>query len=72
MTSEPDYVRAVLSAYRTCLELGAIAAEVGLPPGVLNIITGLGPAAGAPLAEHPGVDKVRTVGGAQSLYEGGL
>lgn len=33
--------------------------EVGLPPGVLNIVTGLGPDAGAPLAAHPHVDKVR-------------
>ncbi|KAG6542964.1 hypothetical protein Mapa_015656 [Marchantia paleacea] len=44
----------------TCLELGAIAKEVGLPPGVLNIITGLGTAAGAPLSSHQGVDKVST------------
>jgi len=33
--------------------------EVALPPGVLNIITGLGPEAGAPLSSHPHVDKVR-------------
>jgi hypothetical protein len=40
------------------LELGEICKEVGLPPGVLNILTGLGPEAGAPLASHPDVDKV--------------
>lgn len=33
--------------------------EVGLPPGILNILTGLGTEAGAPLASHPHVDKVR-------------
>lgn len=33
--------------------------EVGLPPGVLNILTGLGHEAGAPLASHPHVDKVQ-------------
>ncbi len=33
----------------TCLELAAIAQEVGLPGGVLNVITGLGAEAGAPL-----------------------
>lgn len=33
----------------TTLELGAIAQEVGLPAGVLNIITGTGADAGAPL-----------------------
>lgn len=35
--------------------------EVGLPPGVLNVLTGLGPEAGAPLASHPHVDKVNIV-----------
>lgn len=32
--------------------------EVGLPAGVLNILTGLGTEAGAPLVSHPDVDKV--------------
>ena len=42
----------------TALRLGQLAIEAGLPPGVLNIITGYGPEAGAPLASHKGVDKV--------------
>lgn len=42
----------------TCLELADICREVGLPPGVLNILTGLGTEAGAPLAAHPNVDKI--------------
>lgn len=46
----------------TALELGAIANEAGLPPGVLNIVTGLGPEAGQPLVEHPGVDKLAFTG----------
>lgn len=46
----------------TCLELGEVCREVGLPPGVLNILTGLGPEAGAPLAAHPDVDKVAFTG----------
>jgi betaine-aldehyde dehydrogenase len=45
--------------FRTCLELGEICREVGLPAGVLNIVTGLGHEAGASLASHPDVDKVR-------------
>lgn len=43
---------------RTCLELADICKEVGLPSGVLNIVTRLGPDAGAPLSAHPDVDKV--------------
>nr|AEK98521.1 betaine aldehyde dehydrogenase [Sesuvium portulacastrum] len=46
----------------TCLELADICKEVGLPAGVLNILTGLGPEAGAPLASHPDVDKVAFTG----------
>ncbi|XP_058112116.1 aminoaldehyde dehydrogenase 2, peroxisomal isoform X3 [Magnolia sinica] len=46
----------------TCLELGEVCREVGLPPGVLNIVTGLGPEAGAPLASHPHVDKIAFTG----------
>ena len=44
----------------TALRLGQLALEVGMPPGVLNIVTGLGPDAGAPLVSHKGVDKVWT------------
>ena len=44
------------------LELGSIADAVGLPPGVLNIVTGTGLAVGAPMTEHPGVSKVSFTG----------
>ncbi|CAB3743684.1 aldehyde dehydrogenase family protein [Paraburkholderia rhynchosiae] len=46
----------------TALELGSIAAAADLPPGVLNIVTGLGKDAGAPLSEHPGIDKLAFTG----------
>nr|AIL24123.1 betaine aldehyde dehydrogenase 1 [Tamarix hispida] len=46
----------------TCLELAQICIEVGLPPGILNILTGLGAEAGAPIAAHPDVDKVSFTG----------
>ncbi|WJX32995.1 Aminoaldehyde dehydrogenase 1, peroxisomal [Trifolium repens] len=46
----------------TCLELGEICREVGLPAGVLNIVTGLGHEAGASLASHPDVDKISFTG----------
>lgn len=32
--------------------------QAGLPPGVLNVISGFGPTAGAALASHMDVDKV--------------
>ncbi len=46
----------------TLLELAKAAAEVGLPAGVLNVVTGDGPTAGARLAEHPDVRKVAFTG----------
>jgi aldehyde dehydrogenase (NAD+) len=36
--------------------------EAGLPEGVFNLVTGLGPVAGRALAEHPGVDLVSFTG----------
>lgn len=46
----------------TALELARIADDAGLPAGVLNVVTGLGAEAGAPLAEHPDVDKLAFTG----------
>lgn len=42
----------------TALRVGELALEAGLPAGVLNIVTGYGPDAGAPLISHKDVDKV--------------
>ena len=42
----------------TALEFAGWFEEVGLPPGVVNIINGFGETAGAALVAHPGVDKV--------------
>jgi aldehyde dehydrogenase (NAD+) len=41
---------------------GKLAHEVGLPPGVLNIVQGYGDEAGAPLVAHPGVDIISFTG----------
>lgn len=46
----------------SALQLAAIVHEVGVPAGVFNLVTGLGPDAGAPLAEHPLVDKLAFTG----------
>jgi betaine-aldehyde dehydrogenase len=46
----------------TALELAGAADRIGLPAGVLNVVTGLGADAGSPLTLHPGVDKLAFTG----------
>ncbi len=46
----------------TALRLADLAAEAGVPAGVLNVVPGYGPTAGAALAGHPLVDKVSFTG----------
>lgn len=46
----------------SALELAAIAHEVGLPAGVLNVVPGFGETAGAALVRHPDVDKIAFTG----------
>lgn len=42
----------------TPLLIADIMNQAGVPPGVVNVVTGTGQEAGAPLAEHMGVDKI--------------
>ncbi len=49
---------APLSAY----VFADVADDVGLPPGVFNVVTGYGPAVGEALVRHPGVDMVSFTG----------
>ncbi|MBU8832874.1 aldehyde dehydrogenase family protein [Mycolicibacterium goodii] len=44
------------------LMLAEAVAAVGLPPGVVNIVTGTGAEAGAALAAHPGIDMISFTG----------
>lgn len=44
------------------LRLAELALEQGLPPGVLNVVPGLGREAGAALAAHPGIDHLSFTG----------
>ena len=46
----------------TSLELGRLALEAGIPPGVFNVVPGLGEVAGAALVEHPDVNKIAFTG----------
>lgn len=47
----------------TATMLGELSIEAGFPPGVLNIVHGLGPAAGQAIVEHPGVPTISFTGG---------
>ncbi len=46
----------------TSLRLAELCQEAGVPPGVVNVVTGYGETAGAALAGHPDVDKVAFTG----------
>src|ERR1700751_301510 len=48
----------------TALEMARWFSEVGLPSGVVNVITGYGETAGAPLVQHPAVNKIAFTGSA--------
>jgi acyl-CoA reductase-like NAD-dependent aldehyde dehydrogenase len=45
----------------TALRLGELVLEAGIPPGVVNVVTGEGDT-GAALVDHPGVDKIAFTG----------
>jgi aldehyde dehydrogenase (NAD+) len=46
----------------TCLRMARLAQKAGIPDGVINIVPGYGPTAGAAVVKHPGVDKVAFTG----------
>jgi aldehyde dehydrogenase (NAD+) len=46
----------------TALKIGELLLEAGYPPGVVNILPGYGPTAGAAIANHMGIDKVAFTG----------
>jgi acyl-CoA reductase-like NAD-dependent aldehyde dehydrogenase len=46
--------------------LGEIAEEAGLPPGVLNIVQGIGEEAGAALVAHPGIARISFTGSVET------
>lgn len=46
----------------SALRIGELALEAGVPPGVLNIVTGKGSVVGNALVAHPGIDKVTFTG----------
>src|SRR5215470_7007965 len=46
----------------TALRVAELAMEAGFPPGVLNIVNGIGEVTGAALVVHPDVDKIAFTG----------
>ncbi|MEQ8835494.1 MAG: aldehyde dehydrogenase family protein, partial [Lacipirellulaceae bacterium] len=46
----------------SCLRMASLAQEVGIPDGVINVVPGFGPTAGAALVSHPGIDKIAFTG----------
>ncbi|XP_057331111.1 aldehyde dehydrogenase X, mitochondrial-like [Microplitis mediator] len=46
----------------TALYIGALVKEAGFPAGVINIVPGYGPTAGAAITEHPDIRKVAFTG----------
>ncbi|XP_077989617.1 aldehyde dehydrogenase 1A1-like [Glandiceps talaboti] len=49
----------------TAIYIGKLIKEAGFPPGVVNIIPGYGPTAGAAISEHMDIDKVAFTGSTQ-------
>jgi aldehyde dehydrogenase (NAD+) len=50
----------------TCLRLARLAQKAGVPDGVINVVPGFGPTAGAAIVRHPGVDKVAFTGSGET------
>jgi hypothetical protein len=46
----------------TCSMMADLAIEAGLPPGVLNVVQGIGEEAGAALSAHPDIDRLSFTG----------
>jgi aldehyde dehydrogenase (NAD+) len=55
-------VKCAEDASLTTLRTAELLLEAGVPPGVINVVTGLGAEAGAALAAHPGVDRIAFTG----------
>ena len=50
----------------SCLRLARLAQKAGIPDGVINVVPGFGPTAGAAVVRHPGIDKVAFTGSGET------
>ena len=55
-------VKPAEDACLSLLRVAQLAADVGFPPGAINIVTGLGHEVGDALAKHPGIDHISFTG----------
>ncbi len=53
-------------ASASILELARLAGEAGFPAGIVNVVTGLGPTAGAALTKHPLIRRIAFTGGPET------
>ena len=65
-TGNACVVKPAEDACLSILRVAELAAEVGLPEGALNIVTGYGHEAGAALARHPGINHISFTGSPQT------
>src|SRR5690606_28123625 len=65
-TGNASVVKPAEDACLSLLRVAELAAEVGLPAGALNIVTGYGAEAGAALSAHVGVDHISFTGSPQT------
>lgn len=52
----------------TALYVAELIKEAGFPEGVVNILPGYGPTAGAAIASHPSIDKVAFTGSTEVAH----
>jgi gamma-glutamyl-gamma-aminobutyraldehyde dehydrogenase len=50
----------------TALRVAELALEAGIPPGILNVVTGSGPEVGEPIGRHPDIDAVSFTGSTET------
>lgn len=52
----------------TALAITNLIDQVGFPPGVINVLPGYGPTAGAAISEHMDVDKIAFTGSTEVSF----
>jgi Aldehyde dehydrogenase family len=56
------YIHHTFTVLTTCIHRAYTVRALGLPPGALSVVSGLGSDAGAPLSQHSDIDKISFTG----------